>query len=1247
MIASTPLQFRYPKSLKVQVRRENPCTTHDGASSREGDGGDDSLYLDSEFAGFLVELLPAARHAAPRQLVATRQVGRRPPSGVGRPRSRPLGPQFVDFRHRRGWPAHMISARATLGMCTMFRGRAFQTVLVGAVALLLASVPGVQPAHAAAGDPFSEGTRLAGTGALLEGVVPARLLDTRGGPTADGAGTTGAVAGGGVLVLTVAGRGGVPDRGAGAVALNVTATGATSDSYITAWPTGEARPVASNLNITRGETAPNVVIVKLGRDGQISFFNHAGSVHLIVDVSGWFPESTGLYATAPARLADTRGLDTVDGQGPVGPITPTGTAVVVAGRAGLPSGGVGSVVLNVTATEPTANSFLTVWPDGAPQPLASNLNFRVGDTRPNLVVAKVGEDGAVRLAVGAGTAHVAIDLLAWVPSTANFVSVNPARLADTRGEATVDGLGPVGAVKAGSTIAVAVGGRAGLAPGGVAVLNVTATDASGSGFVTVWPSGVDRPVASNLNVTPGDTRPNLVVTPLGPDGVINIYVSAGTLNLVVDAEGIFPSAVAGSGNDMIVGRDTRIEGPGDVVAATLDGVGDGKIALSASSDVPPVGGYIVASYDGTGPAAIVGLVGAVAEDPTGTTVVTVSGAQLADAVRLVAISSTHEIPLPDVPGQYDGLAVASQPNTADRIHNTSLTVDTSTTTGAVSVDFWSPKKWARCSAGIDGSVNDLGIKGELRNLTHEFTLIAAAGTVGYYISGEFVVQTRVKVHEAVTCGVSVEHPFNFSIEGIPFEFKAKMGFDVTIQAGSSWTDTAVYRFRTGTLFHAGQWTTDRTMYRVRSLLSEPALEGALTLTPYIELDLYVGESKIVAAGIRVTASAPISLEYTRSATQTCWTVSAKVELGLGVAFEAFAGKRWAVNASLQLATIPVWAPDKPLFSTCRSVPPPSGAIPPPVVPPSASPGANPPPVSSSSGAVSIAGRFGACPFGPSCLIAAFSTSGFNPAPNVYTCIFSNGSRYNIAFGGGSVTTACYTNDRPDSIAIEVAGVRSGTVTTNATTAPPPTPGPGPAPALTFVLSQNPFLCDGTSHGAGTLFGAQAGELIAFASPTVGGLRSGTSNGAGQLSLIWQCTPSESGQSWTVTATGQTSGRTGAFTITGAAPGTPPPQPTPPGATWDEVAWGPPGSTDPLFSGGPGVNANGAAGPAARNPVGSHITVDCRAFNQAVAPSNSGGWWYHIAAGAYAGYWAPASVYENGSGAYPATGGLWDPAVRVC
>jgi len=122
---------------------------------------------------------------------------------------------------------------------------------------------------------------------------PARLVDTRAGATT----VDGAFAGGGTLGsatsvnVTVTGRGGVPATGVGAVVLNVTATGPTASSFLSVWPAGEARPNASNLNVVAGQTVPNLVIAKVGANGQVSVYNHSGSTHLVVDVAGWFPQA--------------------------------------------------------------------------------------------------------------------------------------------------------------------------------------------------------------------------------------------------------------------------------------------------------------------------------------------------------------------------------------------------------------------------------------------------------------------------------------------------------------------------------------------------------------------------------------------------------------------------------------------------------------------------------------------------------------------------------------------------------------------------------------------------------------------------------------------------------------------------------------------------------------------------------------------------------------------------------------------
>ena len=154
-------------------------------------------------------------------------------------------------------------------------------------------------------------------GATFTPLTPARLLDTRAfvGVTIDGIGAgVGAVSPAGVRTIRVAGRGGVPATGVSSVVLNVTAINQTLPSFITAFPAGQTRPNSSNLNPTPGITAPNLVIAKVGPNGDVSLYNSSGSVDLIVDVAAWFSgdplQSTTLNRIATG-LAHTCALTTV------------------------------------------------------------------------------------------------------------------------------------------------------------------------------------------------------------------------------------------------------------------------------------------------------------------------------------------------------------------------------------------------------------------------------------------------------------------------------------------------------------------------------------------------------------------------------------------------------------------------------------------------------------------------------------------------------------------------------------------------------------------------------------------------------------------------------------------------------------------------------------------------------------------------------------------------------------------------
>jgi hypothetical protein len=247
---------------------------------------------------------------------------------------------------------------------------------------------------------------------------------------------------------------------------------------------------------------------------------------------------------APQRVLDTRPTGvTADGQHQaVGTVAgETRYQLPLAGRVGLP-GTLAAVVLNVTVTEPSGAGFVTVYSCRDTPPTASNLNYVPGQTVPNAVITAVDSGGAVCLFTKA-PAHLVVDVAGWFPEGAYRALDQPARLYESRpGRPTVDAQqAGEGARPAESVTRVKVHGRAGLDTPPSVVLNVTASETQGPGFVNVFPCGVDRPNASNLNYGPGDTVPNLVVAKVGTNGEVCVFTKAAA-HLIVDVAGALPGA---------------------------------------------------------------------------------------------------------------------------------------------------------------------------------------------------------------------------------------------------------------------------------------------------------------------------------------------------------------------------------------------------------------------------------------------------------------------------------------------------------------------------------------------------------------------------------------------------------------------------------------------------------------------------------------------------------------------------------
>lgn len=366
--------------------------------------------------------------------------------------------------------------------------------------------------------------------ARYHALSPVRLVDSRPesrvGPfgTPWGTGETREIQIGGVAGIA---------SGATAVALNVTAVNPSENTHVKLWAAGQAQPATSNLNAPKGDTRANLVIVALGVDGKVALRNNYGNVDIVVDAVGWYSATAaggGLYnAISPVRIWDTR-----SGPGVTGRLGATQTRnLPVAGVSGVPAGAT-AVVLNVTGVKPTLPTHLTVWPTGSTRPQASHLNVPAGDIRANMVVAKVGQDGTVSIYNNAGTVDLVADVVGWFgPNGATFTAVDPARLWDSR-----TGPGTVGRLGTGGVGQVVVAGSHGVPSDAKAVvLNLTAVAPEASTHLSVWPSGSPMPLASNLNVPPGDTRANLVTVKVGVGGRISVYNNFKEVDVVADLVG--------------------------------------------------------------------------------------------------------------------------------------------------------------------------------------------------------------------------------------------------------------------------------------------------------------------------------------------------------------------------------------------------------------------------------------------------------------------------------------------------------------------------------------------------------------------------------------------------------------------------------------------------------------------------------------------------------------------------------------
>jgi hypothetical protein len=126
-------------------------------------------------------------------------------------------------------------------------------------------------------------------------------------------------------------------------------------------------------------------------------------------------------------------------------------------------------------------------------------------------------------------------------SSVGLTPLTPARFLDTRsgvgllgkqgaGDANVRNLTVAGTTQSGTTVPASARAIA---------ANITVTNPTSGGFLTVWNTGATRPDVSNVNFTPGLTVANFAILPLGTSGQISFFNAFGDTDVLLDISGYF------------------------------------------------------------------------------------------------------------------------------------------------------------------------------------------------------------------------------------------------------------------------------------------------------------------------------------------------------------------------------------------------------------------------------------------------------------------------------------------------------------------------------------------------------------------------------------------------------------------------------------------------------------------------------------------------------------------------------------
>ncbi|RAO10429.1 hypothetical protein MED15_05645 [Micromonospora noduli] len=448
---------------------------------------------------------------------------------------------------------------------------------LAALGVVLAMVVSPTPAHADA----------AGRGGDYVPIDSVTLLDTRNGT----GGTTGVRGAKSVTTFNAVGIGGIPSSGVSALMVDVTAISPTANTFLSVYPDQTSR-TTSELNAAVGETITNSSVVKPGANGKIAVYNLTGSLHIKVDVAGYYTTATGSVGSGFVPVNHTRVVDSRVGLGiATGTLPTSGTRTANLSGGGLVPSTAKAVMLDVVVTGSTGNGWVTV---GSSATAKVGIDYVKATTSMGMAI-KLSSDGSrnVQLEARGPAVHVAITVQGyWTSSPTTGAGLRPipaTRLYDSRL--------PTGAqaVPAGGSVDVAVGGTNGLPTRGIAaaVLNVHVVGPAAAGYLTVTPLDGTPNSASTADFPAGlnNTRSSLVVTKLGTEGKVRIKnVSGGTAHILVDLQGWFadpmPFLPVQSFSRSVARQGEPSDGSalGTIVYAHTDNTGQVRVVHQANPD---------------------------------------------------------------------------------------------------------------------------------------------------------------------------------------------------------------------------------------------------------------------------------------------------------------------------------------------------------------------------------------------------------------------------------------------------------------------------------------------------------------------------------------------------------------------------------------------------------------------------------------------------------------------------------------